>query len=126
MTQFQASSGELSRQSTNFPQLRKIVDKTLDNSAIAEYNKNGPRMRIPRKTVEGVPEMTVAQINSQIASGKEIKICPWDSASTNQASATVLSVGEDRVVYYQVDGCEATVCRPVSLSTWRSIVEQTR
>lgn len=74
---------------------------------------------------EGDTEMTVAQINSQIAAGTVITICPWDSAYTNQASATVLQVSEDRVVYYQVDGCEATICRPVSFGTWNAIVEQT-
>lgn len=70
--------------------------------------------------------MTVAQINSQIAAGTVITICPWDSAWTNQASATVLEVSEGRVVRYQVDGCEAKVCRPVSFGTWNSIVEQAK
>ena len=68
--------------------------------------------------------MTVAQINSQIKAGIVITICPWDSAFTNQASATVLEVRPDRYVAYQVDGCEAKVCRQVSFGTWRSIVEQ--
>lgn len=68
--------------------------------------------------------MTVAQINSQIENGTVITICPWDNTWTNQASATVLSVSEGRVVRYQVDGCECTICRPVSFGTWKTIVEQ--
>ena len=68
--------------------------------------------------------MTVAQINSKIATGTTITICPWDTW-TNQATATVLEVSDGRVVRYQVDGCEAVVCRQVSFGTWRSIVEQT-
>jgi hypothetical protein len=68
--------------------------------------------------------MTVTQINEKIAAGAVISICPWDSAWTNQASATVLSVGDERVVRYQVDGCECTICRPVSFGTWNAIVEQ--
>lgn len=68
--------------------------------------------------------MTATQINEKIATGTVITMCPWDSAWTNQASATVLSVSEGRVVRYQVAGCEATICRPVSFGTWRAIVEQ--
>ena len=67
--------------------------------------------------------MTAAQINNKINAGTTITICPFD-VWTNQASATVLSVGADRVAYYQVDGCEAKVRRQVSYSTWRSIVAQ--
>jgi hypothetical protein len=68
--------------------------------------------------------MTPKVINTKIQSGTIIKICPWDTAFTNQASATVLSVGDNRTAYYQVDGCEATISRQVSFSTWRSIVAQ--
>ena len=68
--------------------------------------------------------MTITQINSKIANGTVITICPWDNAWTNQASATVLEVRLDRYVAYQVDGCEARVCRQVSFGTWKSIVEQ--
>lgn len=67
--------------------------------------------------------MTVTQINNHIQAGAIITICPWDSAWSNQASATVLSVSEGHVVYYQVDGCEAKISRPVSFGTWRTIVE---
>ncbi len=50
--------------------------------------------------------MTVNQINRRIKNGEvKITICPWDSAFTNQASATVLEVADGRVVRYQVDGC---------------------
>lgn len=64
-----------------------------------------------------------AKINAAIKAGVVIKICPWD-VFTNQAQATVLSVLPGRVVYYQVDGCEAKISRQVSFSTWNSIKEQ--
>jgi len=67
--------------------------------------------------------MTATQINEKIEHGTKITICPFD-VWTNQASATVLSVGDDRIAYYQVDGCEAKICRQVSFSTWRSICDQ--
>lgn len=66
--------------------------------------------------------MTVTQINKAIEQ-TIISICPWD-VWTNQASATVLEVRNDRIVRYQVDGCEATITRQVSFGTWRSICEQ--
>jgi hypothetical protein len=69
--------------------------------------------------------MTVAQINNKIETGTTtINICPWDSAWTNAASATVLFVGHDRTVTYRVEDCESMIQRQVSFSTWRSIVEQ--
>lgn len=68
--------------------------------------------------------MTVAQINAAIKNGTVITICPWDSAWTNQASATVLQVSDGRVARYQVDGCECTICRPVSYGTWNAIIAQ--
>ena len=70
--------------------------------------------------------MTVNQINQKIEAGTIISICPWDDAWTNQSSAPVLSVGDGRVVRYQVDGCEAKICRPVSYGTWASIVDQAK
>ncbi|HYT45651.1 MAG TPA: hypothetical protein VEP90_25220 [Methylomirabilota bacterium] len=67
--------------------------------------------------------MTLQEINTKIENGLEISICPWD-VWTNQASATVLEVRPDHYVAYQVDGCEARICRQVSYSTWRNIIEQ--
>lgn len=67
--------------------------------------------------------MTSIQINKAIENGTQITICPFD-VWTNQASATVLSVGDGRIAYYQVDGCEAKVSRQVSFSTWNSIINQ--
>lgn len=70
--------------------------------------------------------MTSTDINNKIANGTIIHICPWDTAFTNTAKATVLEVADGRVVRYRVEDCESTIIRRVSLCTWLSIIEQAK
>lgn len=71
--------------------------------------------------------MTIDQINAAIENGKEIKICPWNDAFSNQCLVRVLWVTGNRTVKYtwqSLDDEPVTKVSQVSYSTWRSIVEQ--
>ena len=71
--------------------------------------------------------MTISEMNSKLANGAQVTICPWTMAYSNQCLVQVKSVAGGRSVTYTwesaaEEGQMVEKTSQVSYSTWNQIV----